>query len=91
MSFLDKMKDGFDKAKEGVSDFAETSKIKHEISLLNDRKTELLKQIGQQVYTQFGEGHPTAGLEALCQQIAGLDKDIKQKGEDIARVNVEHS
>ena len=91
MSFLDKVKTGFDKAKEGVSDFAETTKIKHEISLLNDRKTELLKQIGQQVYTQFGEGHATPGFEALCQEVAAVDKDIKQKGEDIARVNVEHS
>jgi hypothetical protein len=91
MSFLDRVKTGFDKAKEGVSDFAETAKIKHEISQLNDRKTELLKQIGQQVYVLFGEGHATPGVEAMCQEIAGLDKDIKQKGEDIARINVEHS
>jgi predicted nucleic acid-binding Zn-ribbon protein len=91
MSFLDKVKSEFDKAKEGVSDFAETAKIRHEISLLNDRKADLLKQIGQQVYTLSGEGHPTPEVEALCQQVAALDKDIKQKGEDIARVNVEHS
>ena len=58
---------------------------------MNDKKTELLKQIGQQVYTQFGAGHAPPEVEALCQEIAGLDKDIKQKGEDIARVNVEHS
>jgi predicted nucleic acid-binding Zn-ribbon protein len=91
MSFLDKVKSEFDKAKEGVSDFAETAKIRHEISLLNDRKADLLKQIGQQVYTLSAEGHATPEVEALCQQVAALDKDIKQKGEDIARVNVEHS
>jgi predicted nucleic acid-binding Zn-ribbon protein len=91
MSFLDKVKSEFDKAKEGVSDFAETAKIRHEISLLNDRKADLLKQIGQHVYTLAGEGHATPEVEALCQQVAALDKDIKQKGEDIARVNVEHS
>jgi predicted nucleic acid-binding Zn-ribbon protein len=91
MSFLDKVKNEFDKAKEGVSDFAETARIRHEINVLNDRKAALLTQIGQQVYALFGAGHATPEVEALCQDVAGLDKDIKQKGEEIARVNTEHS
>jgi predicted nucleic acid-binding Zn-ribbon protein len=91
MSFLDKVKNEFDKAKEGVSDFAETARIRHEINVLNDRKAALLTQIGQQVYALFGAGHTTPEVEALCQDVAGLDKDIKQKGEEIARVNTEHS
>ena len=32
MSFFDKVKSGFDKAAEGVSDFAETTRLKLEVS-----------------------------------------------------------
>jgi hypothetical protein len=46
MGFMDKVKESFDKAKVEVTDFAETAKIKHEISKLNDRKATLCGEIG---------------------------------------------
>ena len=91
MSLLDKMKTGYDKAKEGVSDFAQTTKIKHEIGQLNDRKTELLNQIGQKVYALVVAGRAIPEVETECQGISSLEKEIKQKGEEIARINIEHS
>jgi len=36
VSLMDKVKENFGKAKDGVSEFAETAKVKHEISKLND-------------------------------------------------------
>jgi len=36
--------------KDGVSHFAETAKVKHEISNLNNRKAALIGEIGHQVY-----------------------------------------
>jgi len=89
MSFMDKVKSGLDKAKEGVSDFAETTRLKHEIAKLTDRRNELLAEIGRQVYTLHTQGKGIAEAEASCKEIDTIDQDIKSKGDEIARVNTE--
>lgn len=89
MSFMDKVKSGFDKAKEGVSDFAETTKIKHEISQLTDRKNELFSAIGKKVYDLHTAGQGVAAVEAQCAEIDTIERDIKKKGEEIVRINTE--
>jgi hypothetical protein len=89
MSFMDKVKSGFDKAKEGISDLAETTRIKHDISLLNDRKAKLFGEIGRQMHALRGQGREVADVEALCQEIDALDVQIKQKADEIARINAE--
>jgi len=87
MSLMDKVKENFDKAKDGVSEFAETAKIKHEISKLNDRKAALIGAIGRQVYSLYGQGHVVAEVEAQCREVQTIDEEIKHKGEEIARIN----
>jgi hypothetical protein len=87
MSLLDKVKQGFDKAKEGVSDLAETTRIKHEIGKLNDRKTVLFGEIGRQIYALHGQGRVIAEVESQCGEILTLDENIKQKGQEIAHIN----
>lgn len=89
MSFMDKVKSGFDKAKEGVSDFAETTKIKHEISKLGDRKNELFAEIGQKVYALHTAGQGVPAVEAQCAEIDAIEVDIKKKGDEIVRINTE--
>jgi seryl-tRNA synthetase len=89
MSFLDKVKIGFDKAKEGISDFAETTRLKHEINTLTARKGELFGEIGRQVYALRGEGRAIAEVETACKEIDGLDQQIKAKSEEIVRINTE--
>ncbi len=89
MSFLDKVKTGFDKAKEGISDFAETTRLKQEISALTARKGELFGEIGRQVYAQRAQERVTADVETKCTEIDGLDQQIKAKNEEIARINSE--
>lgn len=91
MSFMDQLKSGFDKAKEGVSDFAETTKIKHEISVLNDRKTALYGEIGKQVFALRTAGRTIPDVEAQCKEIDTIDADIKLKGEQIVKINSEKS
>ncbi|MGH9411654.1 MAG: hypothetical protein ACRD1V_19640 [Vicinamibacterales bacterium] len=91
MSFMDKVKGGFDKAKEGISDLAETTRLKHEISKLTDRKTELLTEIGRQVYALRGQGHGVSEVEAQCKEIDGIEQQIKDKSAEIVRVNTETS
>ena len=87
MSLIDKVKQNFDKAKDGVSELAETAKVKHEISKLNDRKAALIGEIGHQIYALFGQGHIVVEVEAQCREVQGIDEEIKHKGEEIARIN----
>jgi transposase len=87
MSFMDKVKQGMDKAKGEVSDLAATTKIRHDISNLNDRKSALFSEIGRQVYALSQQGHAVSEVEAQCREIAALDQQIKEKSDEIARIN----
>lgn len=89
MSFLDKVKSGFDKAKEGVSDFAQTTQIKFEISKLTDRQKDLFVEIGKRVYALRAEGRGLEDTEAQCKEIEALEQEIKKKGEEIVRINTQ--
>jgi hypothetical protein len=87
MSLMDKVKHGVDKARGEVSDLAATTKIRHDIGNLNDRKLALFTEIGHQVYALCQQGHPVSEVEAQCKEIADLDEQIKQKSDEIARIN----
>jgi hypothetical protein len=87
MAFMDKVKQGFDKAKDGVSDFAATTKIKHDISSLNDRKAALLSEIGRQVYALYGHGQLPAEVDAQCREIQAIEEQIKDKAAQIANIS----
>ena len=89
MSFMDKVKSGFDKAKEGITYLAETTKIKLEINKLEGRKSELLGEIGKQVYGLHKEGRAIADVEAQGTEIDGLEQQVKAKADEIARINSE--
>ena len=91
MSFMDKVKDGFDKAKEGISDLAETTRLKHEIGKLTDRKTELFTEIGRQAYSLRAQGRAIPEVESQCKAIDEIEQQIKDKSAEIVRVNTENS
>jgi DNA repair exonuclease SbcCD ATPase subunit len=86
---MDKVKDGFGKAKEGINDFAETTRLRHEISKLSDRKTHLFTEIGQQVYTARTKGDVAAEVDSHIKEIEELDKEIAHLGQEIARINTQ--
>jgi hypothetical protein len=87
MSLMDKVKHGVDKARGEVSDLAATTKIRHDISNLNDRKAALFGEIGQKVYVLCQQGHAISEVDAECREITALDEQIKQKGDEIAKIN----
>jgi hypothetical protein len=87
MSLMDKMKHGMDKARGEVSDLAATTKIRHDIGNLNDRKSALFTEIGRQVYALCQQGPAVSEVEAQCHEITTLDEQIKQKSDEIARIN----
>jgi hypothetical protein len=89
MSFLDKIKSGLDKAQHEIGDFAETTKIKMEISKLQSRKNELFGQIGQQIYALHAKGPVPAEVAATCTEIDALDAQIAAKTDQIAKINAD--
>jgi len=91
MSFMDQLKSGFDKAKESASDLVETTKIKHDISVLEGRRTALLGEIGKQVFALRAQGRAIPEVEAQCKEIDTIENDIKLKGEQIVKINTEKS
>lgn len=89
MSLLDKFMGGVEKAKEEVSDFAETTRLKREIAKLNDRKGEILSEIGREVYALHGQGRAVTEVEARCKEVQDVDAEIKKKAEEITRITIE--
>jgi len=86
MSFMDKLKSGLDKAQHEINDFAETTKLKMELSKLQGQKKELFTKIGQEVYELHAKGQATPS-EAACKQVDDLERQIADKNEAIAKVN----
>ncbi|HUL73845.1 MAG TPA: hypothetical protein VLT86_12125 [Vicinamibacterales bacterium] len=85
MSFMDKLKSGLDKAQHEINEFAETTKVKMEVSKLQSRKKDLFTQIGQQVYELHVKGQATPA-ESTCTEIDGIEREIAQKNEQIAKL-----
>jgi uncharacterized small protein (DUF1192 family) len=86
MSFFDKLKSGIDMAVEGVSDFAETTKLKLEVNKLNDRKTALFAEMGKQAYALRASGRGIAELEAQAKEVDTLEQEIARVSDEIARI-----
>lgn len=89
MGLMDKFMGGVEKAKEEVSDFAETGRLKRDISKLNERKAELFERIGREVYALHGQGRTVAEVEAQCKEVQSLDAEIKAKAEEMTRINLQ--
>ncbi len=87
MSFMDKVQTVLSKTKNGIRDFVETAKVKHEVRKLNDRKTALLSEIGRRVYALYGQPNAVAEVDAQCKEIKDIDEQITGKGNEIARIN----
>ena len=86
MSFMDKLKSGLDKAQHEINDFAETTKLKMDVSKLESRRKELFTQIGQEVYALHANGQTTSS-EANCTAIDDLEKQIADKHAQIAKID----
>jgi hypothetical protein len=86
MSFMDKLKSGLDKAQHEINDFAETTKLKMEVSKLETQRKELFTKIGQDVYALHVKGQSTPS-DTNCTAIDDLEKQIAEKNEQIAKIN----
>jgi len=93
--FLDKVKQGIDKGVNVVSvrskEALDAARIKSQIGALTDRRQEALTGLGEMVYGLFRQGSP--GLDEIvrpkCEEIAGLDEEIRQREEELKQVHLE--
>jgi seryl-tRNA synthetase len=86
MSFFDTVKSGLDRAQHEINEFAATTKLKMEISNLESQKNELFTQIGKQVHEQRAKGTTASVGDAQCKEIDDLDRQIKAKNDEIAKL-----
>jgi seryl-tRNA synthetase len=89
MSFFDKVKSGLDRAQHEINEFAATTKLKMEISKLESQKNELLAQIGKLVYEQRTQGTPASVGETQCKEVDDLDRQIKAKNDEMAKLLID--
>lgn len=86
MSFMDRFKQGVEKAREGASDLAQIAKMKVEITRLNGQRAEATSELGRQVYALHGQGRTLSEVEATCRQIRHFDDQIKELEAEIGRI-----
>jgi len=89
MGLMDHLKKGFDMAKEGATDLAQTAKLRMEIGKLADRRAELCQRIGEQVYASASSGEAQVGFVAEVEEIRSLEAEVAAKNVEIERIRTE--
>jgi predicted polyphosphate/ATP-dependent NAD kinase len=91
--FLQKVKQGIGKGVTTASvkskQVVETTKIKSQISGLEERKKAMLEELGNIVYVMVSKSEiDQERLKAKCSAIAAVDSEIKQKQEELREVHL---
>lgn len=89
MGLLDKVKKGVEKAREEASDLAQTTKIKMEVGKLQGRRTELLTEIGREVFALSTQGRTVPEVDPQLQEIRRIDQEITRLQAEAERVQRE--
>ncbi len=94
------MADFFDKVKEGVGkglttvsvkskEMVETTKIKGHIGTFQGQRKLAIEELGNIVYTMHVKGAlDEERIRGKCEAIAGIDKQIKEKEEELTQVHL---
>jgi hypothetical protein len=86
MSFLDKLKEGLDRAAEEVNEFAQVSKIRLEIGRLQERLSGRFAELGRQLYQKHAAGEPPPDFSPQFEEIARLEEGIRHKQAEVDRI-----
>lgn len=89
MGLMDNLKKGFEKAKEGATDLAQTAKLRMDIGNLNDRRKDVFRRIGEQVYAAANAGDAAVGFDAEVEELRSLDAQVAAKQAEIERLRTE--
>jgi len=79
MSFLQKLREGVEKATGEVGELAQSAKSKLEIARLNDDRHQLLRELGEQIYARHKQGRPIPEVEDLCERLVAIDAEIQHR------------
>ncbi|MDQ7842433.1 MAG: hypothetical protein QN141_03445 [Armatimonadota bacterium] len=87
MGWLDKVKQGMDRAREEAGEMAAIGKLKVEIRALHGKMEDVFKAIGAKVFdlSETGTRFPEE-IAALCRQADALADAIKAKEAEMARL-----
>ncbi len=87
MGWLDKVKQGMERAAEEAGEMAAVGKLKLEIRTLNGKMEEALEAIGAKAYDLYEAGTQLpAEVAALCRDADQLADEIKAKEKEIEKV-----
>jgi NADH pyrophosphatase NudC (nudix superfamily) len=91
--FFEKVKQRIDKGVTTVSvrskEALEATRVKSQMSELQKRRTEALEELGNIVYTQFAKNQPDdERVRKRCSAIAELDRQIREKEEELRAIHV---
>ena len=91
--FFDKVKQGIDKGVTVASvrskEMLDASKIKGRIDKLAGQKKSALAGLGSLIYARKSDFELDGEMKEKCEEITGLEAEIKQKGKELKQVHVE--
>ena len=90
MGLMDKIRQGVAEVAEEAEKAARIGRLKTEISSYNDRKTRILREIGERVTAVYAEGGQTdPDFSAEWAQIQELDAEVAQREAKIEQTKSE--
>ncbi len=92
--FFEKVRREIDKGITTISakskEMLETTKLKSQIGTLQEQKRSALEELGNIVYVMFHKGaFDEERIKLKCEALAGLDKQIEEKDEELQRIHLE--
>ncbi len=90
MGWLDKVKQGMERAAEEAGEMAAVGRLKLEIRTLNSKMAQALEAIGAKAYDLYEAGTPLpAEVAALCREADKIADEIKAKEREIDKLKAE--
>lgn len=93
VDFFDKVRQNVQKGVATVSvrsrEALEASRIKSEISVIEQRRREAIEELGNIVYTMFAKGgFDEVRIKEKCAQIAEIDRQLEARREELKEVHI---
>lgn len=86
MSVWDRLRTLMTRAKAGAADVAQVANLKLDIRSLEGRRDHLLREMGRRAYELEGEGRGSPELAPSCQEIAQVERQIREKEVELQAV-----
>lgn len=86
MSIMDRLRQLVTRARAGAADVAQVANLKLDIRSLEGRRDHLLREMGRKAFQLHGEGKGLPELAPSCQEIAQVERQIREKEVELQAV-----